>query len=108
VVNPLGRSERSSAKAGKVPKGMIGMLVYEVIADVEFEGKVLFAKGQRVDVGAGEMPHDERKRLFENPHEILDQIGKAKFFPKGIKLTDDGTSKPRFPTHQSIRLEEDL
>jgi DNA ligase-1 len=101
-INELGQTFRSSHQENKVANGMVGAMLGTVLADVLYEGKVLFAKGQQVRVGAGCMSHDERRAYFANPSTIIGHIGKAKFFPKGIK------DKPRFPTFQSIRSPEDM
>lgn len=105
--NELGRTERSTHQENMVPKGMVGMIQMRALADVVHSGKVLIAKGQLVDVGPGNMVHDERVRVWEafvnkTPDCIVGQIGKAKFFPKGQK------DKPRFPTFIGIRSEEDM
>lgn len=101
-INELGQAFRSSHQENKVANGMVGAMLGTVLADVLYEGKVLFAKGQQVRVGAGCMSHDERRAYFANPATIVGHIGKAKFFPKGIK------DKPRFPTFQSLRNPEDM
>lgn len=101
-INELGQAFRSSHQENKVANGMVGAMLGTVLADVLYEDKVLFAKGQQVRVGAGCMSHDERRGYFANPSMIIGNIGKAKFFPKGIK------DKPRFPTFQSLRTPEDM
>lgn len=105
--NELGRTERSSHQENLIPKGMIGMIQMKLLADVVHEGVTLFKKDMIVDVGPGAMTHEERIALWlafiNNTEEnIVGKIGKAKFFPKGIK------DKPRFPTFLSIRSEEDM
>jgi len=101
-INELGQTFRSSHQENKVANGMVGAMLGTVLADVVYDGKVLFAKGQQVRVGAGCMSHIERRAYFGNPSTIIGHIGKAKFFPKGIK------DKPRFPTFQSLRNSEDM
>lgn len=101
-VNPLGRTERSSAKAGKVGKAMIGMLRGRMVKDVSWEGKLLFKKGQVVDCGAGELTHPERKEGWSKPSLYVGKIGKGKLFPYGT------LDKPRMPTFICIRGKEDL
>lgn len=105
--NELGESERSSHKENMVPKGMVGMIQGEVLEDVVYLGKTCLVAGQPVDVGPGEMPHVERKALWDafigkTEDCLVGQIGKAKFFPHGQK------DKPRFPTWLGIRSEEDM
>ena len=53
-------------------------------------------------VGAGEMPHADRKKFFDNPELILGKIIKYKHFPKGVK------DKPRFPTFKTFRDKADM
>lgn len=104
TINERGYTERSTHQENMVPNGMVGALEGPALADV-FDpqtGEVLVAKGQWVTVAAGRMKHDMRKHYFENPHELLRQIAKAKMFPKGIK------DKPRFPTFQCLRDPDDM
>lgn len=106
-VNELGNTERSTHKANMVPKGMVGMIQMRALADVVYGGKVLIEKGQLVDIGPGNMVHEERVKLWlafvnKTPDCIVGQIGKAKFFPKGQK------DKPRFPTWIGLRAAEDM
>lgn len=102
--NELGRSERSSHQENLIPKGMLGMLKYQVLEDVVWNGKVLMKRDQVVDVGPGEMDHLTRVEFWINRWNYLDgkTIGKAKCFPHGQK------DLPRFPTHQSLRSLEDM
>lgn len=105
--NELGRTERSTHQENMVPKGMVGMIQMESLQDVLSNGNVMIAKGQIVDVGPGNMLHDQRVKAWldfiNNTEEnLVGQIGKAKFFPKGQK------DKPRFPTFIGVRAEEDM
>ncbi len=100
--NELGRTERSSHQENLVPKGMVGMLKMRLLADVTYRDKKLFEKGMLVDVGAGTMPHPDRLHYFNNPGEILQQIGKLKLFPHGTK------DKPRYPTWAGLRATADM
>lgn len=100
--NELGRTERSSHKENKVPKGMIGMLKMRLLADVVYREKKLFEKGMLVDVGPGVMTHDDRVRFFKQPELLLGTIGKIKIFPHGTK------DKPRFPTWNGPRAAADM
>ncbi len=83
--NALGRTERSSAKAGKVGKGTMGALrVRDLKTGVEFE------------IGTGFTAKDRAK---------LDWAGKTvkyKFFPVGVK------DKPRHPVYLGLRDRRDL
>lgn len=88
--NALGRTERSSHKANKVPNGMVGKLVCQ---DVK-TGKVIL-------VTPGRMPHKDRLKYFQNPELLIGQMIKYKYFNHGIK------DRPRFATFQSIRIESD-
>lgn len=101
-LRPDGRTERSSHKANKVGKGMIGMLRGRILKDVKWNGKVLFQKGQPVDVGPGQLTHPEREEGWRNPRLFVGKIGKGKLFPHGTK------DKPRMPVFLSIRNKEDL
>lgn len=101
-VNELGQTFRSSHQENKVANGMVGAILGTVLADVKDGDNLLFAKGSEVRVGAGCLTHDQRRHYFQDQAEFLALIHKAKFFPKGIK------DKPRFPTWQSVRQEEDM
>ena len=91
ITNELGRTERSSHKENKIPKGMLGNLV---CLDIKTQ--------QQIIVGPGEMAHEDRIFYFNNPSKLIGQTISYKFFPKGVK------DKPRFPTFVSIRPSEDL
>lgn len=100
--NELGRTERSTHQENMVPKGMAGMLKARVLADVVWNGKTLMVKDQIIDVGPGNMNHDDRVKFFKNPSLLTTEISKVKFFPHGQK------DKPRFPTWVCIRSKEDM
>ena len=102
--NALGRTERSSAKAGMVANGQIGSIQGVMLADFHdpFTGKLLFPKDLPVTVGSGEMTVAEAEYYFRNPHEIVGHIVKFKHMTHGVK------DKPRFPTYISHRLKEDM
>jgi len=89
--NELGRQFRSTHQENMVPNGMIGALQVRAIKD-----------GAEFVVGAGEMPHADRKKFFDNPELILGKIIKYKHFPKGVK------DKPRFPTFKTFRDKADM
>jgi len=102
--NTLGRTERSSAKAGMIPNGQVGSIQGTMLADFfdPITDKLLFAKGLPVTVGSGEMSVPEATYYFENPHEIVGHVVKFKHMTHGVK------DQPRFPTYISHRLREDI
>ncbi len=102
--NALGRTERSSAKAGMVANGQIGSIQGVMLADFHdpFTGKLLFPKGLEVTVGSGEMTVNEAEYYFKNQKEIVGHVVKFKHMTHGVK------DKPRFPTYMSHRLPQDL
>jgi DNA ligase-1 len=88
--NALGRTERSTAKAGKVGKNTMGkMAVRDITTGVEFEIGTGFTAAQRV--------------MFWNV-DLIGKIVKYKFQPAGAK---EG-GKPRFPSFQGFRHEDDM
>ncbi len=91
TIDELGRTKRSSAKAGKVPKDMIGTLL----------GRRLDT-GAEVRVGPGNMTHAQRVYYWKHSEELIDQIGVAKVFEYGAVNAD------RFPTFKCIRDKDDL
>lgn len=96
--NPLGRTERSSAKAGMVPNGQVGSIQGTLLADFhDSAGKLLFKKGLPVTAGSGEMTVEEATRYFQNPHLLVGHIAKVKTMTHGVK------DLPRFPTFVSLR-----
>jgi DNA ligase-1 len=101
-VNALGHTERSSHKANKHGKGMIGMLRGRLLKDVVWRGKVVLKKGHVVDASAGELSHAEREEGWRRPLLYVKKIGKGKLFPYGVK------DKARMPIFLGIRSKEDL
>jgi DNA ligase-1 len=101
-INELGRTFRTSHIDGKVPNGTVGNMQCVLLQDIEYEGKILLAKGLQITVSPGNMVHERRKHYFDNPTELVGHTIKFKFFPKGIK------DAPRFPTYQCHRAAEDL
>lgn len=89
--NELGRTERSTHQENMIPNGQCGTLICR---DVK--------TGDTIRVGAGKMPHADRKSFFVNQHLLIGHTIKYKYFPKGMM------DKPRFPTFQSIRMESDI
>ena len=102
--NALGRTERSSAKAGMVANAQVGSIQGVLLADFHdpFTGKLLFEKGLDITVGSGEMTVKEAERYFRNPKEIIGHIVKFKHMTHGVK------DLPRFPTYVSHRLPQDM
>lgn len=87
-VNEMGRTHRTSHKAGKVATGVLGSLKVRGIEgtykDVEF------------DIGTGF--NDAERELFYNTREgLVGRVVKFKYFPSGSK------DKPRFPTFLGFR-----
>jgi len=92
--NSLGQTERSSAKVGMVPNGEIGAFLGN---DLE--------TGEPVKVAAGKLTKAEAKAGFENFDDtFMDEIGIYKVFNKGT----GNFTKPRFPTFQALRSDEDM
>lgn len=102
--NTLGRTERSSAKAGMVPNGQVGSIQGVLLADFfdQFTGKRLFEKGLELTVGSGEMTVKEAEHYFKNPKELIGHVVKFKHMTHGVK------DLPRFPTYVSHRLPQDM
>lgn len=102
--NSLGRSERSSAKAGKVAKEMLGSMEGTLLADFycPISGKLLFKKGLLITAGRGEMTAKEAAAYHANPHTIVGWPVKVKHMTHGVK------DLPRFPTYVAHRLRQDL
>lgn len=88
TTNALGHTERSSSKEGKVGKGMLGAIQahHSTFGDIE--------------IGPGEMTHEERKYFWEHPEELVGKTITFKYFPFGVK------DKPRFPTFKCVREDE--
>jgi DNA ligase-1 len=90
--NTLGRTERSSSKAGQVPNGEVGAVKLRLIADVYhpvIKDKLLFPAGKIVQVGAGELKVDEAKRMWEERNDpektVIGKIGTIKHFAHDVK-----------------------
>jgi len=88
--NAVGKIERSSAKAGKVGKGVAGGLnVRDLKTGVEF------------DVGTG-FNDAQRAEIYAAPEQFIGQIIKYKFLPVGVK------DKPRHPVFLGFRHINDI
>jgi DNA ligase-1 len=90
--NLHGRSERSSAKAGKVPNGHLGkFLARDLKTGIEFScGTMLGVK------------LTDRKKMWDNRQIHLGGIFKYKHQPSGE------TAKPRFPVFLGFRHKDDM
>lgn len=88
--NELGHLERSSHKAGKVGKQMLGALtVQDLKTKVEF------------DIGTG-FTEDQRRLLWAMGDNLLGKVVKYKSQPTGVK------EKPRFPVFLGFRDKVDM
>lgn len=88
--NELGRSKRSSAKEGKVPKGTAGgFRVRDLVSGVVF------------DIGTG-LTDEDSAFFWANRNEAVGKILKYKSFEVGVK------DKPRFPVFLGLREAWDL
>jgi DNA ligase 1 len=88
--NALGRTERSTAKEGKVAKGTLGgFTVRDTKTQVEFE------------VGGG-FTAALRQEYWKDRKKLVGKILKYKYFPSGSK------ERPRFPVFLGFRDKEDM
>ena len=88
TTNELGRTKRSSHKAGKTGRGDLGALICR-FGDVEF------------NIGTG-FTDDERARIWEDRDNYLGALAKFKYFPVGCK------EAPRHPVWLGLRDRRDL
>jgi DNA ligase-1 len=102
--NTLGRTERSSAKAGMMPNGEVGSIQGYLLKDFfcPWTGKLLFKKGLEITVAPGEMTVKDAKRYFEKPSLIVGHIVTFKHMTHGVK------DVPRMPIYKSHRLATDM
>jgi len=102
--NTLGRTERSSAKAGQVPNGQVGSIQGTLLKDFvdPITGKTLFKRGLPITAGSGEMSVAEAVTFFKRPETLVGHIAKVKHMTHGVK------DLPRFPTFVSLRMKEDM
>lgn len=89
-INELGNTFRSSHQENMSPNGMLGKFICKD------------ETGASIVVSPGKLTHDERRYYFENQAEVIGKIIKFKHFAHGVK------DKPRFPTFQCFRSEEDM
>lgn len=92
--NELGRTARSSHKAGKVGKNQLGGF-HVVGVGGTFDGV-------RFDVPSGAMSHEMRKTLWQCQPELIGRLVCYKFFPQG------GKDAPRHPIFKGFRDPRDL
>ncbi len=88
--NELGRTQRSSAKAGKIGKSTLGAFrVRDVHSGIEFS------------VGTG-LTDAQRQEIWDNRAAYMGRIVKYKFQPHGVK------EKPRLPIWLGFRSTDDM
>ena len=89
--NELGRTKRSSAKAGLFGKGTLGkLIVRDLISGVVF------------GIGTGFTAAERQKFWDERDVHLNTTVVKYKFFPVGVK------DLPRHPVYLGIRMSEDM
>lgn len=88
TTNELGRTKRSSHKAGKTGRGDLGALICR-LGDVEF------------NIGTG-FTDDERAEIWNNRDRYLGRLAKFKYFPVGVK------EAPRHPVWLGLRDRRDV
>ena len=104
TVNSLGRTERSSAKAGKIPNSMIGSIQGRLLENCynPITGRLLFPAGLPVTVGTGTMTDAELLDYFQHPEKLVNHIIKFKHMTHGVK------DLPRMGGYISHRLKVDM
>ena len=102
--NTLGRTERSSAKDGMVPNGMVGSVHGTMIGDCfhPITGEKLFADGLPITIGTGTMTDAELLDYFKHPEKLVGHPVKFKHLAHGVK------DLPRMGNYISHRLREDM
>jgi len=86
----FGKIERSTAKDGMVPKGVLGtLIVKDVNSGIEFK------------IGTG-FDDEQRVKLWKERSSLPGRLVKYKYQPSGIK------EAPRFPTFLGLRHNDDL
>lgn len=91
--NELGRTKRSSAKAGLVGKGTLGAFVVRGLAEPFL--------GVKVNVGTG-MTAEQRAEFWKNRTKLKGKIIKFQYFPVGVK------EAPRHPVFLCFRDPKDM
>lgn len=102
--NTLGRTERSSAKDGMVPNGMVGSIHGTMVGDCfhPITGEKLFADGLPITIGTGTMTDAELLDYFKHPEKLVGHPVKFKHLAHGTKTL------PRMGNYISHRLKEDM
>lgn len=102
--NTLGRTERSSAKDGMVPNGMVGSIHGTMIGDCfhPITGEKLFADGLPITIGTGTMTDAELLDYFKHPEKLVGHPVKFKHLAHGTKTL------PRMGQYLSHRLHQDM
>ena len=102
--NTLGRTERSSAKDGMVPNGMVGSIHGTMIGDCfhPITGEKLFADGLPITIGTGTMTDAELLDYFKHPEKLVGHPAKFKHLAHGTKTL------PRMGQYLSHRLPQDM
>lgn len=101
--NTLGRTERSSAKAGMAPNGEVGSIQGTLVKDLVVNGGAkTIPAGTLITAGSGKLTQAEAAHLWQYPDEIVGHYVKVKTMTYGIK------DLPRFPTFESLRLKQDM
>lgn len=90
--NALGRTERSTEKAGKVGKGTLG--------GFEVEGVTAYA-GVKFSIGGG-FTKQQREDLWAERESLIGKLVVFKYFPLG------SDTKPRFPVWKGFRDARDV
>jgi DNA ligase-1 len=91
--NALGRTERSTAKAGLVGKGTLG--------GFEVEGLGGMYDGVDFQIGGG-FTAEMRKQYWKDRKKLVGDIIKFRYFPSGSK------DRPRFPVFLGFRDKKDM
>lgn len=95
-VNELGKTKRSQAKAGMVPKGTLGKFIVQEVGNTPW-------KGREFGVGTGEgLTAQLRQEVWDNQKEYLGKIITYKYQPHGMK------DLPRLPIWKSFRDPRDM
>ena len=102
--NSLGRTERSSAKDGMVPNGMVGSIQGTLIGDCfhPVTGAKIFSDGLPITIGTGTMTDAELLDYFKHPEKLVGHPVKFKHLAHGVK------DLPRMGNYISHRLKEDM
>jgi DNA ligase-1 len=93
--NELGRTARSSAKAGKTGKGQLGGFHCVGVAGGEYAGV-------EFDVSSSSITHDLRRAYWAGRDNYLGKLIVYKYFPTG------GDTRPRHPVFKGFRDVRDL